>query len=78
MFYQTNLAWYYLVKLALAYRKKLNSNPTGYHIFPPIGCEEIFKLSLRKGYELIEEFFTEEGIPVPEGLTQKIDHYAIN
>jgi hypothetical protein len=39
LFYQTNLAWYYLVKLALMYRKKLNENPTGYHIFPPINCE---------------------------------------
>jgi hypothetical protein len=36
------------------YRKKLSDNPTGYHLLPPLSCEEIFKLPLRKIYELVE------------------------
>lgn len=39
LFYQTNLAWYYLIKLALMFRKRLNENPNGYQLFPPINCE---------------------------------------
>jgi hypothetical protein len=38
LFYQSNIAWYYLVKIALMFRKKLNDNTSGYHIFPPINC----------------------------------------
>jgi hypothetical protein len=41
----------------MAYRKKLNENPSGYHLLPPIPCEAIFKLPLRKIYEVIDEFF---------------------
>ena len=39
IFFQTHRTWYYLLKIALIYRKKLNDNPTGYHLFPPIQCE---------------------------------------
>jgi hypothetical protein len=60
------------------YRKKLSENPTGYHIMPPLPCEDIFKLPLRKIYELVEDFLTSEDIEIPQELTQKIDHYCIN
>lgn len=61
IFFQTQKAWYLVIKLALMYRKKLNDNPTGYHLFPPLQCESIFKLPLRKIYEIVEEFLTSEG-----------------
>lgn len=78
VFFSTSLAWYYLVRLALMYRKKLNENPTGFHIMPPLPCEDIFKLPLRKVYDLIEEFLAAEEIEAPADLTQRIDHYCIN
>ena len=56
----------------------MNENPTGFHLFPPLACEGIFKLPLRKIYEVVEEFLTEEGIEIPTDLTNKIDYYAIN
>eukprot|EP00919_Chromeraceae_sp_WS-2016_P037543 GHVR01089672.1.p1 GENE.GHVR01089672.1~~GHVR01089672.1.p1 ORF type:complete len:152 (+),score=0.08 GHVR01089672.1:172-627(+) len=78
VFFQSHKAWYYLLKLGLWYRKKLNSNPTGFHLFPPLQCEEIFKIPLRKIYELIEDFLISEEIEVPKDLNLKIDYYAIN
>lgn len=78
IFFQTQRAWYYLIKIALLYRRKINDNPTGYHLFPPLPCESIFKLPLRKVYELIEEFLIDEGVDIPSDLTNRIDYYAIN
>jgi hypothetical protein len=57
IFHQTQLVWYYYVRIALVYRKKLNENPSGYPIVPPTSIEDITRLSLRKTYEIIEEFF---------------------
>ena len=62
----------------MMYRKKINDNPTGYHLFPPIACEDIFKIPLRKVYEIIDEFFDNEEIEKPADLHNKIDYYAIN
>ena len=78
LFFSTSLAWYYLVRLALMYRRKLSENPTGFHFMPPLPCEDIFKLPLRKIYDLIEEFLAGEELEVPADLTQRIDHYCIN
>jgi hypothetical protein len=50
VFFGTHLCWYYLVRLALLYRGKLADNPNGYHLLPPLPCEDIFKLPLRKIY----------------------------
>jgi len=61
IFHQSQLVWYYYVKVALCYRKKLNENPSGYPIVPPTTVEDITRLSLRKTYELIDEFFESEG-----------------
>lgn len=54
IFHQTQLVWYYYVKIALVYRRKLNENPSGYPIVPPTAVEDITRLSLRKTYELID------------------------
>lgn len=45
---------------------------------PPLPCEDIFKLPLRKVYDIIEEFLKGEDIEIPSDLTQRIDHYCIN
>lgn len=78
MFHQTQLVWYYYVKVALWYRKKLNENPSGYPIVPPMAVEDITRLSLRKTYELIDEFFESEGWERPSDLHTKVDLYSIN
>lgn len=39
IFFSSHICWYYLIKLAMMYRKKLNENPTGFHLFPPLTCE---------------------------------------
>ena len=78
VFCQTQLAWYYYVKVLLTYRHKFNPNNSGYPILPHLNCEEVMKLPLRKTYELINEFFEEEGLHKPEDLNVKFDLYCIN
>ncbi len=50
VFFGTHICWYYLVRIALLYRAKIADNPSGYQFIPPLPCEDIFKLPLRKIY----------------------------
>lgn len=65
IYFSTQKAWYLWIKLCIFYRNKLSDNHSGFHLLPPISCEAIFKLSLRKVYELVEEFLVSENYQVP-------------
>lgn len=78
LFFSTHICWYYWVRLGLMYRGRINENPTGYPLLPPLPCEDVFKVPLRKVYEMVEEFCKAEEIELPADYTNRIDRYCIN